>query len=118
MPSTAPARLAAEGSGGCLQQRAAKPSEGSGARRRLPESRENPKHPPMAPAPVKSRCFGGQVLPDSCAKPSANIWEGGKLSGMARREGEGCAPARWELSILLISLCQFISWQRARNESP
>jgi len=117
-PSTAPARLVAEGSGGCRSIPSQEPQSPArapapvDARRRAGRTRSTPA------APAKSCRFGSQVLAASCAKPSANIWEGGKLARTARRERAGSAPARWELSVLLISLCQFISWQRARNESP
>lgn len=58
--------------------------------------------------PGKSCCAGTQVLPASCARAWVNIWPGGKLS-RAR-----CAPR----SAANFPLCQFISEQRARNESP
>lgn len=108
-------------------------------RRRLQQHRFRPEKPkprqiPLAkqtrsccsgaPSPCTS-AEGGQVPADSCAQHSVNIWPGGMPAGTAahavapaRRACSRSAPARWELSILLISLCQFISWQRARNESP
>lgn len=111
----------------CLQQN---------RRRRLQQCRFQPKPGQIplakqtrsccsgAPSPCTS-AEGGQVPADSCAQRSVNIWPGGMPAGTAAHAAaparQACSrsvPARRELSILLISLCQFISWQRARNESP
>lgn len=62
--------------------------------------------PPVAPALGQSCCFCAQVLTDSCAKPSVNIWEGGCLRGRREEREQGAEhPARFPLPIHQLATC-------------
>lgn len=106
------AQLVLEGSGGCGSS--SSKEQQSPARALAPTNTHQRASRALSPttAPAKSCCFGGQVLAGSCAKLSANIWEGEKLVRTARgeRAGAGCwlgakHPANFPLPIHQLATC-------------